>query len=64
MPLGAQIPKEMLDQLITRLELPMQIRADQMTHTQLIELSKGWWEIKNQFDPQELSSKEDLIIDS
>jgi 16S rRNA (adenine1518-N6/adenine1519-N6)-dimethyltransferase len=64
MPLGAQIPKEMLDQLITRLKLPMQIRADQMTHTQLIELSKGWWEIKNQFDPQELSSKEDLIIDS
>jgi len=64
MPLGAQIPKEMLDQLITRLELPMQIRADQMTHTQLIELSKGWWEIKNQFDPQELSIQEDLIIDS
>lgn len=64
MPLGSKIPKAILDELITKLELPNQIRADEMTPNQLLDLSKGWWEIKNEVDPMDTLYDENLIIDS
>lgn len=64
MPLGGNIPKTCLDDLIEGLDLPVQIRADQMTYQQLLDLSKGWWKLANRLDPTDLPIDDDLIVDS
>lgn len=64
MPLGSNIPKPLLDELIARNELPAQIRADQMSHAQLLEFAIGWWEIKNSLGPILEPIDDDLVIDS
>ena len=64
MPTGTKIPKTMLDDLLNQLGISSQIRADQMSSHQLLELARAWWQVKNQIDPISQIQCENLVIDS
>ena len=51
MPMGTNILKPLLDELLITQQLTPEIRADQLDAHQLLTLAKGWWRIKDHVDP-------------
>lgn len=62
MPLGINILKPLLDELLNSQNLTPEIRADQLDGHQLLTLAKGWWQIKDGVDPIN-GSIEDSLLD-